>query len=100
MRGIDKVSKELHDKGLRCFGVTTEGPEKDARIRKTVESAGFSFPTLMHAGQVVGEGKPYPAPATPTMYVIDRKGVVRAVHAAGITQKVLRDDLKKLGFEK
>ena len=100
MRGIDNVSKEFHDKGLRCFGVTTEGPEKDGEIKKTVESDRFSYPTLIHAGEVFGKGKPYPAPVTPTMYIIDRKGVIRVAHAAGITETVVRDDLQKLGFDK
>ena len=100
MRGIDTIYGDFHEKGLVCFGVTSEGPEKDAEIREIVKTYQFSFPTLLHAGDVMGDGKPYPMPAMPTVYIIDRKGAVSVARYGPITEKLLRDDLKKLGFEK
>jgi peroxiredoxin len=99
MRDIDKILREYGDKGLRCFGITKEKPARDAEVRKTMDGLGLSYPTLWHADEVIGATKPYPSDVTPSLFVIDRDGIVRTAQAGGITERFLRDELKKLGFE-
>jgi peroxiredoxin len=99
MRDIDDIAEEYRDQGLQCLGVTTQEAAKDALVLKTMDKLDLSYPTLWHAGEVFGEGKPYPTGAVPTMYIIDREGVVHGARTGSVSAQFLRDELKKLGFE-
>jgi thiol-disulfide isomerase/thioredoxin len=93
MPRIEALHNELHDKGLRVFGVNGEETQV---ARSYVDRNGYTFPTLSDPGMQVAQE--YQVNALPTAVVIDKEGnvaaylqgsgtkerLLEAIHAAGL----------------
>jgi peroxiredoxin len=77
MPALDRLYSRYKGNGLVVVGVSVDQTERNARsfLRRTH----VSFPVAHDADHAVAER--YSPPTMPSTYVIDRRGVVRHVHA-------------------
>jgi TonB family protein len=69
---VEKLSKDLKDKGLVTLGVDGENAQV---AREFVKNKGYSFATLIDEGKEVT--RKYEVYATPHFFIIDRKGKIK-----------------------
>lgn len=74
---LEGLYKKLRDKGLVVVGVGLDKDEKN--LQKFLRATPLSFPVVHDAAGVIANR--YAPPKMPSSYVIDRKGLVRHVHA-------------------
>jgi thiol-disulfide isomerase/thioredoxin len=74
---LDRLYKKHKDKGLVVVGVSVD--EEVGNLRGLLKQVRVTFP-IVHDGSkaVAGRFKP---PRMPSSYIVDRKGIVRFVHA-------------------
>ena len=77
MPALDRLYKQYKDHGLVVVGVNVDRNEGNARqfLRRTR----VSFPQIHDANHSLADR--YSPPTMPSTYIIDRRGVVRHVHA-------------------
>lgn len=89
------LQRELGERGLVIIGVSVD--QDEGRYNRFVEQKAPGFTTVRDADQkLVAAIHP---PAMPTCYLIDRAGVLRAVHTGfhgPATARRLRDEILKL----
>jgi len=89
MPALKEVSDKYHDKGVRYYAVDLrETPDK---IRAYLETEKLDIAVPLDKDG--GIAKKYKVTGIPTMFIIDKKGVVRDVHV-GFSPS-LKDDLEK-----
>ena len=90
-----QLQQELGDRGLTIIGVSVDKEEEP--YNRFLEKFSPGFTTVRDADQLfVAAVQP---PAMPTCYLLDRHGVLRAVHSGfhgAATARQLRDEIKKL----
>jgi thiol-disulfide isomerase/thioredoxin len=95
----DALQREFGDRGLAIIGVSVD--QEENHYTRFVEKFAPGFSTVRDAEQkLVTAVHP---PAMPTCYLIDRHGVVQAVHTGfhgGSTTRQLREEIIKLLEEK
>lgn len=95
---LEGLFKKYRDKGLVVVGV---GQDKDPQnLAKFLRASPLSFPIVHDArGEVAGRYEP---PKMPSSYVIDRKGLIRHLHAGfrASDKAALERELKQLLDEK
>jgi peroxiredoxin len=72
---IRKLPKDFEGKDVAVLGVRSSAEDDAAGMRKYAEEKGFRFPFLDDPGNVLADA--LGVAATPTFFVIDRKGVLR-----------------------
>jgi peroxiredoxin len=77
MPAYEKLWKELGAQGLTVLGVNVDSEREPAN--RALKQAGTTFPVVFDPKGRWPES--FGLPAMPTAYLIDRKGVVRYVHA-------------------
>jgi cytochrome c biogenesis protein CcmG, thiol:disulfide interchange protein DsbE len=95
---LEGLYKKLRDKGLVVIGV---GLDKDVKnLQKFLRATPLSFPVVHDGAGVVANR--YAPPKMPSSYLIDRKGLVRHVHAGfrASDKAALERELKALLAEK
>lgn len=77
MPALDRLYRQYKDHGLVVVGVNVDRNERNARqfLRRTR----VSFPIVHDNGRGLAER--YSPPTMPSSYVIDKRGIVRHVHA-------------------
>ena len=86
--GLDKLYLQYQDQGVELLGISFREDEGTNPQRVIIER-GHSFKTLLNGEKVAGQ---YQVLGTPTTFIIDQKGEVRAVTNVS--------NPKELGFEK
>jgi peroxiredoxin len=90
---IQKIYDDLKDDGLEVLAISNE---REATVRRFIEKEGYSFPVLLDAGKSVTRA--YDVSALPTLFIIDREGVIRS-HLVGLRPEgVLRQALADAGL--
>ncbi|MBI2894603.1 MAG: TlpA family protein disulfide reductase [Deltaproteobacteria bacterium] len=76
MPSLAALHRSIRARGATVIGVATDGSETGA-IRRIVDDAGVDYPILLDEdGKVAGR---YAVDGLPTLFLLDRRGVVRAV---------------------
>ncbi len=91
---IEKLHKEMKDKGLVVLGINDE---KLDVARGFVQKNNYTFPVLMDTQGSVNQQ--YQVEAIPTVLVIGKDGIVKVHFVGGRTETQLRAALKKAGME-
>jgi peroxiredoxin/outer membrane lipoprotein-sorting protein len=90
---IQKIYDDLKEEGLEVLAISNE---REATVRRFIEKEGYSFPVLLDAGKSVTRA--YDVSALPTLFIIDREGVIRS-HLVGLRPEgVLRQALADAGL--
>ncbi len=93
MPALDRIYQRYKDHGLVVIGVSVDERARNARgfLRRTR----VSFPVVHDQDHAVAER--YSPPTMPSTYIIDRRGVIRHVHAgfrsgdARVLERQIRD---------
>ena len=95
---LDKVYKDLKSKGLNVLGVSMDDKIGDAR--EFVKEYNVSFPSGF-AGTDDGHAMTsvYGVKGVPMMYVIDKGGVVKAIHVGETDPGTIRKEFADLGVK-
>jgi len=90
---IQRLHEELEKKGLTILAISSE---QETQVRRFMERAGYTIPTSVDGGAAVTRS--YGVTAYPTVFVIDKEGVIRS-HFIGLrTEDVLRAAIKSAGL--
>lgn len=93
MPHLEKLHRELKDKGLVIIGINTE----DAKAaRSFMKKYDYTFMTLIDDGSA---SNIYRIDAIPTVFVIDKAGKITSHYIGAQTEEVLRRAIKKAGIE-
>ncbi len=94
MPHIQKLFEDLSDDGLVVLAISNE---KEATIRRYIDSKNYTFPTLVDEGAEVT--RRYGVTAYPTLFVVDREGTISS-HLVGLRpESALREALRKAGLD-
>ena len=94
MPHIEKLHRELKDKGLMVLGIDDEPPEK---ARDFLKKSEYTFPTLVDGQRAVAQR--YQVEAIPTVFVIDRGGKISSHNIGLRNEDELRAALVKAGLQ-
>lgn len=83
MPTLDAYYQANKDKGFVVLAVNSE--ESIATAREFIEANGFSFPVVVDQHGSLYED--YHIPGLPTSFVVDRDGMVRAIHTGALTER-------------
>ena len=90
---LDQVAKELAPDGVRVFGINSEGlvPE---RVAAVAARWGFAYPVLhdVTAETMLG----YDIKVLPTLFLVDRKGIVRRTHGGSPSAERIVQEVREL----
>lgn len=93
MPHLEKLHRELKDKGLVIIGINTE----DAKAaRSFMKKYDYTFMTLIDDGKASAT---YGIDAIPTVFVIDKAGKVTSHYVGAQSEETLRRAIKKAGVE-
>lgn len=90
---VNEAAKELAGQGVRVYGVNVERLKPET-LRQVVKHWGFAYPVLHDA--TIKTQIAYDVAALPTLFLIDREGVVRKTHAGAPTAKQLIAEVREL----
>jgi peroxiredoxin len=79
-----------HAQGLEMFGVTSEGAEVRARLKKVARVLAYPL-----ANQILPHYRPIGG-AVPSTFVIDRKGILRVAKRGAISEAAFRKTIDPL----
>ena len=91
---VDKLGRELKEKGLVVFAVN-QG-ESSETARKYLEKNQYATTALLD--QTSDVGRRYKVSGIPTLVIIDRQGKIAAHYVGLRTEDTLREGLKKAGL--
>ncbi len=90
---INKLTEEFSEKGLVVVGVNLDGKEMANAIKKFKEQEGLSF--IIAFDELEGDSfkvaDPYGVMGTPTMFLVDKGGIIRYSRVGATDEKVLRE---------
>lgn len=94
---IQRIYSDLHEKGLQVVGVNLDRTVSDAQ--SFMNKNNITFPVAF-AGTDKGAkvADSYDVTGIPATFVIDKTGQVKAIFRGDVTEKTIRDELKKLGL--
>jgi peroxiredoxin len=96
---IQKLSKAYKPKGIEFVGVAIDGsPMKDA-IAAFLSQEDFGFEALLdelNPDESFKVSDPYGVAGTPTVYIIDSKGIVRFARVGRASEEELEEVIKKV----
>jgi len=90
---LNQVQAKLKAEGVQLFAINSDAvtPERLGRIS---QAWGFAYPVLHDPTARTMAG--YDVEALPTLYLVDKRGVVRKTHAGSPTVERLVDELRDL----
>lgn len=93
---VEKVYKDLNPKGVNIIGVSLD--ENSAKARDFVRDNHISFPIAVAGakGNLLGS---YGITGIPTVFVLDKGGVVKARYAGEVSESTIRGEFAKLGVK-
>jgi peroxiredoxin/outer membrane lipoprotein-sorting protein len=94
MPHIQKLHEDLEQKGVAILAISSE---QEPLVRRFMEKAGYTIPTTVDAGATVTRA--YGVSAYPTVFVIDKEGIIRAHYVGLRPVEVLKGALVKAGLE-
>jgi len=95
---LDNMNRDLAPKGMNTIGVSVDDSVSDARGFVKQYEIGFSnMLAVAQVGQAVLEE--YGVEAVPTMFVIDKGGMVKARFDGETEEKTIRDEFAQLGVK-
>lgn len=91
--GLSRVAQQFAGKGVRVIGINSEsiGLGGMAMLER---AWGFSYPSL--ADPALEAQLAYDVHAFPTLFLIDRQGIVRHVHQGAASEARLRSEIESL----
>ena len=96
---LQKLSRKYKEKGIEFVGVSIDGsPMKDA-ISAFVKQEDYGFRALideLNPDESFKVSDPYGVAGTPTVYIIDGKGVVRFAKVGRASEEELEEVIKQL----
>jgi len=92
---LQKIQEEFADQGVVVLGINTEPPEMAEKVREFVKKEGLTFRILQGTPDV---SEAYKVTGIPETVIIDRKGILRAVHVGfgPGAEDELREDIRKV----
>ena len=93
---VEKVYKDLNPKGVNIIGVSLD--DNSAKASDFVSSNHISFPIAVAGanGNLLGS---YGITVIPTVFVLDKGGVVKARYAGEVSESTIRNEFAKLGVK-
>lgn len=89
---MDKMYRDLGPKGANFVGINLDSQTNAGR--DFVKSHRISFPM---AAARAGVGETYQITGIPSIFIIDKSGMIRAKYAGEVDEATVRSDLAKLG---
>ncbi len=93
---LNKVAKELDGEHVRVYGINTEALQLETVKRISAHWA-FAYPVLQDTQGATQFA--YSVDFLPTLFLIDREGVVRRVHSGAPPATQLIEDVRNLNHE-
>jgi peroxiredoxin len=93
---VQKIYKDLGPKGASFVGVSLD--DNSARAKDFVKSNNITFPVAVAGARNNLLGS-YGITGIPTVFVLDKGGVVKARYAGEVSESTIRADLAKLGIK-
>jgi thiol-disulfide isomerase/thioredoxin len=90
---LDQVAKELGPKGVRVLGINSEGL-KPQSLAAVAARWGFAYPVLHDVTAETMAG--YDIRVLPTLFLVDRKGIVRRTHGGSPTAERIMAEIREL----
>jgi thiol-disulfide isomerase/thioredoxin len=90
---LNKVAKELAGQNVRVYGINSEAFAASV-VDRVGQRWGIEYPVLHDASASVMMA--YDVNALPTLYLIDRKGVVRKTHAGAPSAERLIEEVREM----
>lgn len=96
MPHIQKLHEKYADQGLVVIGMNHDRPNDIEKIRKFMKDKGVTFTQFLDHDNAAGAA--YQVTGIPTTVIIDRKGVVQAIHVgfAPGTEKTYEDEIQRV----
>ena len=95
---VQRVSEHFKDQPVAVIGVNRDKPSDDvnAKVKKVLDRKGITFYQAMDQDGSIA--KSYKVTAIPAMFIIDKTGVIRAVHVGSGPgeQEMLTGEIEKL----
>jgi cytochrome c biogenesis protein CcmG, thiol:disulfide interchange protein DsbE len=90
---LDEVAKQLAPDGVKVFGINSEGfaPE---RLAAVAARWGFAYPVLHDVTAETMFG--YDIKVLPTLFLVDRKGIVRRTHGGAPSAERIIAEVREL----
>jgi thiol-disulfide isomerase/thioredoxin len=91
---LNHVAKTLGPEGVRVFGINSEAGLAPQRLAAVSKAWGFGYPVLsdITAETMLG----YDVSVLPTLFLVDRKGIVRKTHGGAPSAERLIEEIRKL----
>jgi peroxiredoxin len=96
---IQKLSKVYKDKGIEFIGVSIDGSPMKEAISAFTKQEDFGFQALideLNPDESFKVSDPYGVVGTPTVYIIDGKGVVRFAKVGRASEEELETVIKQI----
>jgi len=90
--GMERLHKAYRDKGLVVLGVSLDTSGVDS-VRSFVRESGISYPILQGSDEVASK---YMVRAIPTMFLVNKDGVIARQYLGGAEGDTLEKDIKAL----
>ncbi|HKG21132.1 MAG TPA: redoxin domain-containing protein [Blastocatellia bacterium] len=94
MPHLEKLHRELKDKGLLVVGINTEDAKS---ARSFMKKYGYTFMTLIDGDGAASMS--YRVDAIPTVFVINKEGKITGHYVGGRSEEDLREAIKRAGVE-
>lgn len=94
MPAIQQLYAADYDRGLRVLAVNSTVQDREADARAFAQELGVTFPVLLDRDGAVT--RRYLVRALPATFVVDRRGVIRAVIVGGASRAALQSAVEPL----
>jgi peroxiredoxin len=84
LRGVEALRRDADRRGLRVAVVNVDGPRATQAVRSVAKGVGVGFPVLLDSNGIAA--KDYGIEQIPSLVLIDKGGVIRAVHRGPVTR--------------
>jgi len=95
---IQELTEEYKDKGIEVVGVTLDGTPMQDAIKAFIDQEAFSFYVLideLNPDESFKISDPYGVAGTPTLYFVDREGVVRFAKVGRASKEEIETIIKQ-----
>jgi thiol-disulfide isomerase/thioredoxin len=90
---LNQVAKELATEGVRVYGINSEAFAPQV-VDRVAQRWGIAYPVLQDPDAAIMQA--YDVSALPTLYLIDRKGIVRRTHAGAPSARRLIEEVREM----
>lgn len=89
---LNRLHADYRDRGFSVVSVNQE-PDDVPRVQRVVRERNIRYPVLIDPGHVADD---YGVAAFPTVVLVDREGVIQAVHEGPVAESRLRREIEAL----